>query len=232
VDFKPIELRPGSLLFVPKYCINIFDNSGEYNGKIILFTDRFYCKNPSDIAFLQNTILYNDFFNISAISTEESANSFSDLFILMENEIKISNDTFQDEILRNLLHNIFLLAEREKRKQGFIGIDSSPYNDYLISFRGLLESNFKTIKSVSEYASMLKITNKTLSNATLHLLGKTPKQLIDERVLLESKRLLKHTNATIKEIGFELGFIEPTNFIKYFHKHEQKTPVDFRESFR
>lgn len=232
VDFKPIELKPGSLLFVPKYCINIFDNYGEYNGKIILFTDRFFCKDPSNLLFLQNTILYNDFFNISQIQVDESINSFSEIFLLMEEETKISNDKFQDDILRNLLHNFLLLAEREKRKQGFRGIDSSPYNDYLISFRRLLEENFKSIKSVSAYASKLKITNKTLSNATIELSGKTPKQLIDGRILLESKRLLIHTNATIKEIGFELGFVEPTNFIKYFHKHERITPIDFRKNYK
>jgi AraC family transcriptional activator of pobA len=71
----------------------------------------------------------------------------------------------------------------------------------------------------------LKITSKTLYNATTQLLGKAPKQLIDDRILLESKRLLIHTNATIKEIGFELGFIEPTNFIKFFRKYERMTPT-------
>jgi len=232
VDFKPIVLKPDSILFVPKDSINVFDNSGTYDGKMVLFTDRFFCRNESDLMFLQNTILYNDFFNISQIQVDESTNSFSDIFRLMEEESKISNDNFQDDILRNLLHTFLLLAEREKRKNGYSGIDSSPYNDYLISFRRLLEDNFKNIKSVSEYASKLKITNKTLSNATTQLLGKTPKQIIDDRILLESKRLLIHTNATIKEIGFELGFIEPTNFTKYFHKHEQITPVDFRESYK
>jgi AraC family transcriptional regulator, transcriptional activator of pobA len=232
VDFKPIVLKPDSILFVPKDSINVFDNSGTYDGKMILFTDRFFCRNTNDLMFLQNTILYNDFLNISQIQVDESINSFSDIFRLMEEETKTSNDNFQDDILRNLLHNFFLLAEREKRKNGHSGIDSSPYNDYLISFRRLLEDNFKNIKSVSAYASKLKITNKTLSNATTQLLGKTPKQIIDDRILLESKRLLIHTNATIKEIGFELGFIEPTNFIKYFHKHEQITPVDFRESYK
>jgi AraC-like DNA-binding protein len=232
VDFKPIELKPGSLLFVPKNCVNIFDQKGEYNGKIILFTDRFFCKNAGDLLFLQNTILYNDFFNICQIHIGGSTKSFSDIFQLMEEETRVLYDNFQDDILRNLLHNFFLLAEREKRKMGFNLYYSSLYNDNLISFRNLLEENFKNLKSVSEYASILHISNKTLSNATIQILGKTPKELIDERILLEIKRLLIHTNSTIKEIGFELGFFEPTNFIKYFHKHEQITPIEFRRKFK
>lgn len=232
VDFKPVDLQPGSILFVPKNCINIFDKTGEYDGKMILFTDRFFCKNSGDLKFLQNTILYNDFFNISRIDVDKSITSFSEIFQLMEKETLISDDIFQDDILRNLLHSFFLLAEREKRKMGFSSNDSGTYNDYLISFRNLLEENFKMLKSVSEYASIMKITNKTLCSATIQTIGKTPKQLIDERILLESKRLLIHTNATIKEIGFELGFIEPTNFIKYFHKHEEITPFDFRKNYK
>ena len=57
------------------------------------------------------------------------------------------------------------------------------------------------------------------------------KELIDERVVLEAKRMLVHTSNSIKEIGFDLGFDEPTNFIKYFRKHEEKTPIEFRKSF-
>ena len=232
VDFKPVKLKPGSLLFVPKDCVNIFDDSGEYNGKMILFTDQFFCRNTGDLMFLQRTILYNNFFNISQFQIDEETNSFSDIFRLMEAEGNNPNDTFQDEILRNLLHNFLLLSEREIRKQGFTGIDSNPYTECLISFRRLLEENFKNFKSVSKYASKLKITSKTLYNATTQMLDKTPKQLIDDRILVESKRLLVHTTATIKEIGFELGFIEPTNFIKFFHKHERITPIDFRENFK
>jgi len=232
VDFKPVKLKPGSILFVPKNCINVFDNSGDYDGKMILFTDRFFCRNASDIMFLQSTILYNNFLNISQIQIDEATTSFSEILLLMEAEANKSADIFQDDILRNLLHNFFLLAEREIRKQGLSGIDSNPYTDYLIAFKRLLEENFKNVKSVSKYATKLKLTSKTLYNATTQLLDKTPKQIIDDRILLESKRLLVHTNSTIKEIGFELGFIEPTNFIKFFRAHEQITPIVFRENHK
>jgi AraC family transcriptional regulator, transcriptional activator of pobA len=62
------------------------------------------------------------------------------------------------------------------------------------------------------------------------VLGKSPKVIISERVLLEIKRLLVHTNQSIKEIGFDLGFNEPTNFIKYFRQQTGQTPSEFRDS--
>nr|WP_246164293.1 helix-turn-helix domain-containing protein [Xanthovirga aplysinae] len=75
------------------------------------------------------------------------------------------------------------------------------------------------------------ITTKRLNKATSSVLGKSPKEIVGNRIILEAKRLLAYTNESIKEIGFHLGFEEPTNFIKYFRKHCNVTPFEFRENF-
>jgi AraC-like DNA-binding protein len=49
--------------------------------------------------------------------------------------------------------------------------------------------------------------------------------------MLEAKRLLAHTHKSVKEIGFSLGFQEPTNFTKYFRKHTGLSPVEFRNQY-
>jgi AraC-like DNA-binding protein len=77
----------------------------------------------------------------------------------------------------------------------------------------------------------MNISEKRLYHATTTTMGKTPKVIIDEKVMLEAKRLLIHTNLSIKETGYDLGFAEPTNFIKYFRRHTGKTPSEFRESY-
>jgi AraC family transcriptional regulator, transcriptional activator of pobA len=96
-------------------------------------------------------------------------------------------------------------------------------------FNDLLEADFKTQKQVAYYANKIIITEKRLNQATTNIIGKTPKEIIDARVLLEAKRILAHTNESIKEIAYQLGFEEPTNFIKYFKKHTAFTPTEFRE---
>lgn len=232
VDFKPIETPENSILFVPKDCVNLFDTSGDYDGKIILFTDSFFGSELRNVQFLQSTILYNDFHEISKIIIGEDCSEFYSLIKAMEAELLVPNDKAQPVILRNLLHNFLLISERVKREQGYQEVKQSADHDYFILFKDLLERNYKTIKSVSKYASDLSISEKRLNKATSQVLDKTPKQLIDERVLLEAKRLLAHSNATVKEIAFDLGFEEPTNFIKYFRKHTEQTPSEFREAYR
>jgi AraC-like DNA-binding protein len=230
VDFKQVKIKPNSLLFLNKDTVQSFDNK-TIDGTGILFTDSFFCKSVEDSKFLRSSILFNNLFGISQIQLSQQSILFSSLLDLMKAELQNTKDQSQPDILKNLLHNFFLLAERELRKQGFTELKKGPDLDYVLLFKDLLEASYKTQKLVRSYASQLLITEKRLNHATSKVLGKSPKQMIDERVLLEAKRLLAHTNESAKEIGFALGFEEPTNFIKYFRKHINVTPVEFREQF-
>ena len=71
-----------------------------------------------------------------------------------------------------------------------------------------------------------------LSNALQTVIGKTAKQFIEGRILLEAKRMLVYSNESIKEITFQLGFDEPTNFTKYFSKNADMPPVQFRRAMK
>ncbi len=231
VDFNPIKLTANSVLFVPRDCVHAFDTESDYRGKVLLFTDDFFCKNQNDHQFLQANVLYNDIYGITQIQLNPPC-ELSGILGDMETEFSMPTDTAQHDILRNLLHNFLLIAERVKYKQGFKRLNAGTDLDYLILFKDLLEKNFRKEKLVSKYISDLNVTENRLNKATTLILDKTPKQMINERVLLEARRLLAHDHTSIKEIAYELGFNEPTNFIKYFRKHIQNTPSEFRKKYR
>jgi AraC-like DNA-binding protein len=231
VDFNPVKIKPNTILFLNKDTVQRFDKKGGIDGKAILFTDSFFCKTETDTKFLRSSILFNDLFAVSQIQMRKTASLFSDLFQLMETELQNEKDISQSDILKNLLHNFLLLSERERRKQNFTEIKKGADLDYVMLFKDLIEINYRKLKQVSNYAKLVSVTDKRLNQATAKVLDKSPKQMIDERVMLEAKRLLAHTNESVKEISFDLGFEEPTNFIKFFRKHSQSTPVEFREQF-
>ena len=231
VDFDPVKTQPNTILFLNKDTVQQFDQKGGYDGKAILFTDHFFCRTDSDTQFLKSSVLFHDLFSVSQIQMSETASLFSDLIQLMETELEHEKDIAQSAILKNLLHNFLLLSERERRKQGFTEIKKGADLDYVLHFKDLLENSYRQLKQVGNYAKKAGVTEKRLNQATSKILGKSPKQMIDERVMLEAKRLLAHTSGSVKEIGFDLGFEEPTNFIKFFRKHSNSTPVEFREQF-
>lgn len=230
VDFEPVGLQPDTVLFLNKNMVHSFDNKANFDGMAILFTDSFFCKTDFDSKFLGSSILFNDLYAVSKIRLKNPAPLFSGLVELMITELENEKDAHQPEILKNLLHNFLLLSERERRKQDFTEVKKSVDLDYTMLFKDLLEHNYRRWKQVGIYAKKMHVTAKRLNHATSKILGKSPKQIIDERVMLEAKRLLAYTNESVKEIGFDLGFDEPTNFIKFFRKHSQSTPVEFREN--
>ena len=232
VDFNPIKIKPYTLLFISKDRVHQFDSLLKYNGSVLIFTDDFFCTTDSDAKFLGSTILFNDLTDKLNLQLDKKVfNQFIGICNDINEELKLPDDNSKHDILKNLLHNFLLLADREKRKHGFAEIKKSADLDYTLLFKDLLEKNFTTLKGVATYSKKLHISEKRLGRATFKVLGKTPKELINARTLLEAKRLLVHGNQSIKEIGFQLGFEEPTNFIKYFRKQTNKTPVEFRESY-
>ncbi|MFA6457744.1 MAG: helix-turn-helix domain-containing protein, partial [Bacteroidota bacterium] len=208
-----------------------FDKTSSYKGRVLIFTDEFFCITEEDRIFLRNSILFNDMVGITTIRSGKKESLFSAHANQIDNELHSIVDTNQHHIVKNLLHNLLLHAERKKREQGYVELKKGADLDYTRLFKDLLDKNFAQKKNVSAFAELLHVSEKRLNHATSVVLGKTPKQMIDERVLLEAKRLLTHTSNTIKEIAFSIGFDEPTNFIKYFRKHTSHTPVEFREMY-
>jgi AraC family transcriptional regulator, transcriptional activator of pobA len=122
VDFKPITIKPNSLLFLNKDVVHRFDEKEKIKGKVLLFTDSFFCKTENDTKFLRQSVLFNDLLEVSQLNIQSQSTQFNALLQLMTDEIKILNDEFQANILQNLLHNFLLFAERERRKQNFTKI--------------------------------------------------------------------------------------------------------------
>lgn len=231
VDFNPVPIKGNSLLFLNKDVVHVYDNKTKTAGVVILFTNNFFCKSEADIKFLNESILFNDLFSVSVVELKKKTGIFNSLIELMKEELNNKKDVRQGDILKNLLHNFLLYAERERRGQKFQEVKKGADLDYVLLFKDLIELHYKQHKQVNFFAAELSVTEKRLNLATNKILGKTAKQIIDERVMLEAKRLLAHSNESIKEVGYSLGFEEPTNFIKFFRRNCQNTPVEFREKF-
>lgn len=95
-------------------------------------------------------------------------------------------------------------------------------------FMQLIDASFKEKKLVSHYASVLNITANYLNILCKKHLKIAATQLIQQRIILEAKRLLKSTTLSVKEIAFELGFADHAYFSNFFKTQTGTTPTDFR----
>jgi len=230
VDFSPIKIEPYTLLFIDKDRVHQFDKLLNYEGQVLVFTDDFFSTTENDAKFLSSSILFNTIADNQTLKLEFTIfKKFTDICKSISEELNLPADNSQPMLLKNSLQNFLLLAEREKRKQGFTEFKKGADLDYTLLFRNLLESNYTKLKSVNDYAKIICISEKRLGQATSKVLGKSPKEIIMDRILLEAKRILVYTNLTIKEIGQELGFEDPAYFVRYFKKNVELTPTEFRE---
>jgi AraC-like DNA-binding protein len=71
-----------------------------------------------------------------------------------------------------------------------------------------------------------------LNEISKEITNKTAKGFIDSWLLLEIKRNISEKKYTSQEIGFKMGFKEPSNFIRFFKKHTQLTPIQFQEKLK
>lgn len=125
---------------------------------------------------------------------------------------------------------LFVTASRNDNNSA-TSLSSRPF---LITrqFRSLLLTNFRNLKSPSEYAAALNISASYLNEVVKDTTGFPVSYWIHQEIILEAKRLLFYTNSTVKEISHLLGYNDTTYFIRLFGKTAGLSPLQFRSLYR
>lgn len=100
------------------------------------------------------------------------------------------------------------------------------------AYAAAVEAHYADSREVAWYARRLGYSPRTLSRATREAVGRSAKQFIDDRAVLEAKRLLAHTGITVAECARRTGFEDPANFSKFFRARAGLTPGAFAAGVR
>lgn len=223
VDLKEYALKKGTVLKLAKGQVHAFQKNATYKGFLVLFTEDFVMNHFSKSSINIISHLYN-YHIASPISNNEKLNSsFLDQ---LNTEISNPNTFAQNNIIAALL-DLYLLKLERSNQENSIQNNSKNY-PLFISFKNLVEKNYNKTRNVKAYAKNLSTTTKNLNEAVKDFTLDTAKSFIDEYVILEAKRAIVSTDLSFKEIAFELGFDEMTNFTKFFKKHVLMSPKSFK----
>lgn len=230
VDSIPYTIEPQSLVVLtPVQYIRFVQGEDLI---VYQFNQEFYCIKDHDQEVSCAGLLFfgNVHVPLIGLSTNE-VNKFSTLHEVFMDEFE-TKDSIQAEMLRMLMARFIIISTRLlKAKEGFVETTKNTKIELLREFNMLVEAEFKTEHSVSYYADKLFKSPKTLSN-TFSKLNTSPLQIIHDRIILETKRLLIYTDKTAKEIAYEVGFDDASHLSRLFKKHTSFSPSDFKKQLK
>ena len=110
----------------------------------------------------------------------------------------------------------------------FSNVSSDSFLVYA-KFVQMVEDNYIESHAVKDYIEKLGVSQTTLNQYTQQYAKTTPLKIINNRIILEAKRLLRYSTTRTKQIAFGLGFKDDSHFIKLFKRNGGMSPIEFRE---
>ncbi len=229
VDFVEHSYGPQTLFYVPHGAVHAFRKDDALDGVLLHFDD-VMAMGSSDGQSLPGIL------RSLALSSRPSRSLSSAQALLLESSIEMlaselnAQDNFgKSTAIEATLRVLLVRVCRQFRET--TEPRSTEYKRYL-EFLGLVECHYSEGLSIEAYAAQLGVSSKTLSRSVHDAASCSPKDVISERLALEMKRLLVHTDLSVKEIAGRMGMNDPSYLTRFFRKQAGVAPSDFRASWR
>lgn len=229
IDFVEHSYGPRTLIYVPHGAVHAFRDDDAAEGAILHFDD-VMAMGSSDGQSLPGILRTlslgsSPYRTLSIAQAEQLESSIAILFSELSSLESFGKSTAIEASLRLLLVRVCRQFQESTQAR------SSEYKRYL-EFLGLVELHYCEGLSIEEYAEQLAVSSKTLSRSVHDAASCSPKDVISERLILEMKRLLVHTDLTVKEIAARLGMQDASYATRFFGKQAGVPPSVFRASWR
>lgn len=230
IDFTTREINAPALHFVSPGQIHRVARSADSRGCVILFTDEFYYLNLANRPILRDMPMLRGEPERAVVDLDGSGQQAVDPVLDMMRSEAGRHAEHRDDALRSILNLLLITVLRIAEEQGEILADTGD-SRLIRRLRDAIDERFHAVHSVSAYARLLSVTPGHLNDTARRETGRTASRLIHERIILEAKRLLAHSDQSIKEIAYALGFDDPSYFTRFFRERVELAPGEFRDRF-
>ncbi len=220
------EYRPPALVVVPAGTVHGFVFEPGTEGFVLSMTDDLprelarreprlaaLFENPARLEFQGQSLRATDLQQSIAMLAREHARSAPGRELALES------------LLGVILANVLRVSHGAD--EGLAGA-AGRHRQLVARFRELIERDFRSNRSVADYAAALHVSESRLRAACLCVTEQSPIQMVHTRILLEAKRELVYSSATVSEIAYALGFDDPAYFTRFFSKRTGLAPRTFR----
>lgn len=231
IDFEAYPILPNTLYFISPGQVHFWRIDQSVTGYAMLFTEDFMATNLIEQITLRSVDFFHRIDHQPRLSIEsKEVGVFHELCQHMLQEYQSS--AFGRLAIVQSLFLIFLVQAQRQYKNASASVHISSGERLIEDYYRLIDLHFHDKKTVREYAALLSITPNHLTDTTRRILGVSASRLIDQRIIVEAKRLLAHSEQTIAQICQELHFDDQSYFTRFFKRATAQTPTGFRRTIR
>ena len=194
---------------------------------LLMFSEDFFSGQDTTMVKTLEKLGFDRAFNGPITLEQEDHNRFLNAMDQIISELK-NQDQHYLELISITIATLLFLIERQY-VMSVTGKPLSRQQRIFNDFRELIESHFQHKKSVAEYAQMMQMTAKHLSETVKKVSNHTALYFIQDRILRETQYLLAYTNLNVKQISLKLSFDTASHFGRFFKHHTGKTPLKYRQ---
>lgn len=232
VDFVRHRYDGRTLFFVARGQVQQFRIDLASRGLLLVFTPDFLYRNATEADVQLGLRVFDGARESPRWRLGQATHArFREMFEQIRRETARPADGLSEEIVRHQVRLILLEAERLRRLWRPEAVTAGEYGRY-VALRDLVRREMSRSRSVEFYARKLGTTPRGLNRLTRLVLNRGAKAFIAEEVVQEARRLLASGGLAVKEVGYRLGFSEPTNWVKFFRRHAGESPASFRRRLR
>lgn len=217
VDFTDIPAQPGRLIHVRPGQIQVFNTKVGFDATLVLSQPAVASTQP----WFPRHASYCDL--------DDGAMTTADTLIdaIRHQQTRFEGDQPTNRLMIALFDALVALFD-----QAHANTNDTHLPEVYVAFRNAIETNLNHRHNVIDYARHIGYSARTITRACQKATGQTAKQVLTDRLVLEAKRLLVHTDTPAATISAQLGFSEPTNFTKFFTRNTAQAPSAFRHLHR
>jgi len=225
----PYTIKPNTFYFTVPQQVHLKEHAGQMEGLMASFTDEFL-QLEENRTLRQLPIIENPSGGHELVLTAADMDFIEDVMRKMLAEFN-TDGTWRNQMLTSWLRVLVIYLSRLYTEQFN---DSCLTQSYCLlkSFQALIGEHYATQHEVAAYAENLNITPGHLTEVIKQQSGKTAITHIHERLIVEAKRRLLHTELSVKQIADELGFEDAAYFNRFFKRLSNTTPISYREQIR
>ena len=230
VNDTELTINQNEVMLICPLQMHTFYHHNNIDGYVIAFTENYL------VSLMESSVVVNKFellhnFSISNIVKlkDTTANSIDNIILLLQEELKSDSQKNHNNIIHPLLITFLFNIYRDVDDY-YTSISKQREKNLVSKFKILILEEQSHLHNVNYYAEKLNTNTRTLQIATKKAYNKTPKEIINNYLIINAKLQLTKSDSQIKEIAYNLGFSDSATFSKFFKKNVSQSPLEYKKN--